>query len=447
LGNTGFTTGLNPIPQCNSCVTNAYCVGNSFNSKCSLWPTTYDHTFANASGSFMSIDGNTTGGATDAWRTTITVAPNTTYKFSFWEKAAFTQIPFNIQMDIRGGSNGPILASKLVAVNQIPTWTNHILIWNSGSNTSITLAIKQLSGTEQRDFGIDDITFCCIDCEDFMTEVMNYGIQSTYVSGNTYTYCVSPNVSTSDIVQWDMNCNGTVDATTNTSCQNFTLTSANSQICATVLHVIKPGDTCRVKVNACLPNVSSKPCVCDSTFFTSVDAGFTWVKNSPFSITFTPVNLLNNCDSVKWTFGNAGATASSVGSASVTYTYPSVIGNYQVCMIVTRTDLNGKVCRKEFCLTINLNGLVSLVEITLPNLTFKPNPATNSVIVTMPPSLNSPKNILRLSTIDGRILKTVSVDSTETIMDLEILPAGLYFISLVDNEGKMLTRPSKLVKQ
>jgi hypothetical protein len=448
-GNTGFTTGLPNGQKCvpASCDEGAYCISNTFSSKCNSWPATFDHTFGSAAGSFMSIDGNTSvNGPVNIWRhsTLIPVNMNTTYKFSFWAKSIYTtaQQVLNVDMAING------TALKAVP-NTLSTtiWKEYTMIWNSGTAITADLAIRQLTPAAFSDFGIDDISFCCVDCEDFMTEVMNYGIQSTLVSGTTYKYCVSPNVSTSDIVQWDMDCNGTVDATTSTPCQNFTLTSANSQICATVLHVIKPGDTCRVKVKACLPNISSKPCVCDSTFFTSVDAGFTWVKNSPFSITFTPVNLLNNCDSVKWTFGNAGATASSIGSASVTYTYPSVIGNYQVCMLVTRTDLNGKVCRKEFCLTININGLVSLVEVSLPNLTFKPNPATNSVIVTMPPSLNSPKNMLRLSTIDGRILKTVSVESTETIMDLEILPAGLYFISLVDNEGKMLTRPSKLVKQ
>jgi photosystem II stability/assembly factor-like uncharacterized protein len=449
LGNDGsFTSALPNGSSCNgTCQVGAYCVSNNFTTKCNTWPSSFDHTYSTSGGSFMSIDGNTSvNGPVNIWRhsTLIPVNMNTTYKFSFWAKSIYTtaQQVLNIDMAING------TALKAVP-NTLSTsiWKEYIMIWNSGSATTADLAIRQLTPAAFSDFGIDDISFCCVDCEDFMTEVMNYGIQSTLVSGNTYKYCVSPNVSTSDIVQWDMDCNGTVDATTSTPCQNFTLTSANSQICATVLHVIKPGDTCRVKVKACLPNISSKPCVCDSTFFTSVDAGFTWVKNSPFSITFTPVNLLNNCDSVKWTFGNAGATASSIGSASVTYTYPSVIGNYQVCMLVTRTDLNGKVCRKEFCLTININGLVSLVEVSLPNLTFKPNPATNSVIVTMPPSLNSPKNMLRLSTIDGRILKTVSVESTETIMDLEILPAGLYFISLVDNEGKMLTRPSKLVKQ
>lgn len=445
-GNDGSFTSLTLNQNCTDGVTGTYWVGNNFTTKCSQWTPSSDHT--SGTGNFLIIDGSTSGTPPfNVWKNAaaIPVTVGTTYKFSFWVKTAFQQPAFDIEMAIEDVSGNPLKFQKLIK----PTlnWTQYSLIWVATTNT-VNLAVKQTNtGTDgKRDFGIDDISFTCVSCEDFMTDVMNFGIQSTFVSGNTYKYCVSPNISSSDIVQWDLDCNGTIDATTNTACQNFTLTGANSQICATVLHVIKPGDTCRVKVNTCLPNVSSKPCVCDSTFNNSVSAGFTWVRTPPFTITFTPVSLLNNCDSVRWTFGNGSATANSVGSASVSYTYPGA-GTYNVCMFVTRTTPAGVVCKREYCFSIKIDGASPVAEIAMPTLNVKPNPTTQSVLITLPEGIQNIEGILKLSTVEGRTLKSMPVRSTETTMDLGILPAGLYFISFYDEKGNLLARPTKLVKQ
>jgi photosystem II stability/assembly factor-like uncharacterized protein len=455
LGNDGsFTTGLPNGQRCipASCDEGAYCIGNTFSSKCSSWPATFDHTFETAAGSFMSIDGNTsTAGAVDIWRTStpLNVSTNTTYKFSFWAKSIYspTQQVLNISRVITGNGAGSVpLIIALPNTLSTTTWKEYTIYWNSGTSTTATLAIQQLLPTAFSDFGIDDISFCCVDCEDFMTDVMNFGIQSTLVSGNTYKYCVSPNVSTSDIVQWDMDCNGSVDFTGNTPCQNFTLTGANSQICATVLHVIKPGDTCRVKVKTCLPNVPTKPCSCDTAIFnSSVNAGFTQTKTPPFTMTFTPVSLLNNCDTVTWLFGN-GQQATSVGSASVTYTYPAA-GTYTVCMLVRRTASDGAVCKRESCVSVKIDGISPIAEIAMPTLNIKPNPTTQSVLVTLPEGIQDIEGILKLSSVEGRILKSMPVRSTEIDMNLGMLPAGVYFISFYDNKDNRLTRPTKLVKQ
>jgi photosystem II stability/assembly factor-like uncharacterized protein len=462
LGNTGFTTQLPNGQRCTPllCEEGSYCIGSNFTNKCSIsaattWPSTFDHTFGTASGSFMSIDGNTTvAGPIEVWKhgTPIPVNANTTYKFSFWAKSVYTptQQVLNLDMAITNPSTGATIVLKPVP-NTLSTtvWKEYSMLWNSGPTppTTVNLAIRQLLPAAFSDFGVDDISFTCVSCEDFMTDVMNFGIQSTLVSGNTYKYCVSPNVSSTDIVQWDMDCNGTVDATTNSACQNFTLTGANSQICATVLHVNKPGDTCRVKVNTCLPNVPTRPCSCDTAIFNpNVSAGFTWVRTPPFTITFTPTGLLNNCDSVRWTFGNGAATANSVGSASISYTYPTA-GTYNVCMFVTRTTPAGVVCRREYCISIRIDGASPVAELAMPTLNVKPNPTTQSALITLPEGVQNIDGILKLSTIEGRTLKSIPIRSTETTMDLGILPAGLYFISFYDEKGNMLTRPTKLVKQ
>ena len=362
LGDTGFTSGL--LAGCtaaSNCNTGYYCVSNNFTNKCNSWPSVFDHTFGNTTGSFMSIDGTTTAaGATEVWRNAaIPVSPNTTYKFSFWLNSVYSTLPvgqsLNLDMFIDGnGSTAnptPIIITPVITqatLGSNSTWKQYSTLWVCPSGvTTVDLAIRQASSGAFRDFGLDDISFTCVSCEDFMTDVMNFGIKSTLVSGTTYKYCVSPNISSSDIVQWDLDCNGSVDATTNSTCQNFTLSGANNQICATVLHINKPGDTCRVKVNTCLPSVSPSP-----------------VK-----------------------------------------------------------------------------------EVTMPILNVKPNPTTQSVLVTLPEGIQNIVGFLKLSTIEGRILKSIPVRSTEIYMELDVLPAGLYFITFYDDKGIMLTQPTKLVKQ
>ncbi len=450
--NIGFTT-LPTNPGCTDANTGTSLVATNFQAKCTGWNNSGDHT--TGSGNFLLIDGVPSGtGPFNVWKSTapIAVTAGTTYIFSFWVKTAFNQPTFNVEMAIENATGVAYASRQGLGVQPLANWTQYSLVWVATTGSSpVTLTIKQTnSGTDgKRDFGIDDIAFSCVDCEDFMTEVMNFGIQSTLVSGNTYKYCVSPNVSPTDIVQWDMDCNGTIDATTSTSCQNFTLTSANSQLCATVLHVIKAGDTCRARVNTCLPNtVPAKACVCDSTFITSVNAGFTWAKTTPYTITFTPLSLLNNCDSIKWTAsGISGFIGSSLGSNSITYTFPSTPGTYQICMLVTRTTPSGTVCKREICLSITLTGTLRAADIEIAGLVVKPNPTTHSASISIPETLNSKANNIRITSLEGRTMHVTVVESLEMTLNLENLPSGMYFLSLYDDKGNRLTRPTKFVKQ
>lgn len=451
-GDDGSFSSPSLAPNCTgACGTGAYCVGDNFKDKCNLWPNSVDHT--TGSGNFMSIDGISGGtGSFEVWRqnTSITVQPNTTYRFKFWVKSVYTfaQQPQLFLGSFIEDANGLSIKSIQHHIRQTsPMWTEYSMVWNSGSNTSVKLVIKQTNSGAFRDFGIDDISFCCVDCADFMTDAMDFGIQGTGVSGNTYKFCLSSNISANDIVKWDLDCNGTIDATTH--CATFTLTPSNTQICATVYHVIKPGDTCRVKLNTCLPDVvNTDSCTCQSPIFENdVKAGFSWVKNPPYTVTFTPYGLLDKCDKVQWSFGNASAQATSVGNASVSYTYPSTPGSYSVCMFVTRTEPNGTICKREFCLLIKLDGTVGLTEVGLSKLTVNPNPTHNSVSISVPNALFNRKHLLRLTTIDGKVVKSMAIESAEMKMDMEMLPAGLYFLYLSDDKGNVLVRPTKVVKQ
>ncbi len=282
-------------------------------------------------------------------------------------------------------------------------------------------------------------------CADFMTDVMNYGIVGTGVIGNTYNFCLSPNISSTDIVQWDLNADGIIDATTN-PCATFTLIPSNFQICATVLHINGNGDTCKVKVNSCLPEVIPiGPCSCDTAIFNKdVRDGFTWIKTSPYDITFTPKSLLNNCDVVTWVFGD-GTNANTIGNASISHTYPSTPKTYTVCMFVTRTDPNGIICKAEFCDTIKLNGMVAINDIETQKLSIKPNPTSDFVHITLSDNLNKNGNQLRLTSIEGKVTKSLLIKSKEININLEFLPPGLYFLQVISN-NKVIT-VEKLIKQ
>lgn len=146
-GNTGFTSGL---PLNCACVANSYCVGANFQVKCPPpgWPNFTDHT--SGSGNFLIVDGNETG-PVDVWRFTTPLVAGNTYCFSFWVASVY-DVPFDLGITV----NGVLLPGAQFTVQQGgPSWTQYTYTWvaTGGSN----VAIRQMSGGQFRDFGLDDI--------------------------------------------------------------------------------------------------------------------------------------------------------------------------------------------------------------------------------------------------------------------------------------------------
>lgn len=92
-------------------------------------------------------------------------------------------------------------------------------------------------------------------------------------------------------------------------------------------------------------------CLCDSTFFAAVGAGFITSGTNPLG--FTPV-ALDTCDKVEWIWGDGSPNSNSVANATVFHTY-SVGGVYFVCMVVTRISIDGQICMYEFCKQIQVS--------------------------------------------------------------------------------------------
>ncbi len=146
LGDVGFTSDLN---QDCACIANSYCVGTNFQSKCSGWPNMADHT--SGSGNFLIMDGNPSL-PVDVWSTTVNLVPGVTHCFSFWAANVYSNT-----FDLGLAVDGLLVPGAVFTVQPGPIWTQFSFSWVASSGNSI--AIRQLTGGGERDFGIDDIEF------------------------------------------------------------------------------------------------------------------------------------------------------------------------------------------------------------------------------------------------------------------------------------------------
>ena len=104
-------------------------------------------------GNMMVVDGSTTSDR-NVWQQTIPVTPNTDYEFSAFAANVVNTSPAELQFKI----NDNVVGSPLdLPLNN--DWNELTTIWNSGSNTSVTLGIVD-NNIEAigNDFALDDIS-------------------------------------------------------------------------------------------------------------------------------------------------------------------------------------------------------------------------------------------------------------------------------------------------
>ncbi len=158
-GNTGFTSNYIPgtggmwgqlsNPGTYAVTTNPNLAHNNFFSF-------GDHT--TGTGSMLVCNGSSQ--ANDVvWNQSITVTPNTNYKFSAWVTSVENIAPGSeamLQFAINGALVGPVFNAPLNA----PQWANFAVNWNSGTNTTaiITIVDQNTLGSAN-DFALDDIFF------------------------------------------------------------------------------------------------------------------------------------------------------------------------------------------------------------------------------------------------------------------------------------------------
>jgi hypothetical protein len=157
-GNTGFTTGytLGDVsgPGTYFIGTNPSTAPGAFND----WCNCPDHTLGK--GKMMIVNGANSD-STPVWEETVSVAPSTSYIFSFW----------GVEVD-HDSSSLPRLSIKIngkpIGVGTIPEksadnggqWQNYQFVWNSGTSRRANLALFDLTtDSTWNDFAIDDISF------------------------------------------------------------------------------------------------------------------------------------------------------------------------------------------------------------------------------------------------------------------------------------------------
>jgi hypothetical protein len=121
------------------------------------WDDFYDHTHGDGDGFYMILNG-TDSGAGPAWSQTVSVTPNSFYKFSGWFATLFNQSPASIEYRVFDGAT-PVATSAFFTPGNTGDWEIHNTIFNSGSATSLSIEIwdtnLQFGGN---DYAIDDIS-------------------------------------------------------------------------------------------------------------------------------------------------------------------------------------------------------------------------------------------------------------------------------------------------
>ena len=75
-----------------------------------------------------------------------------------------------------------------------------------------------------------------------------------------------------------------------------------------------------------------------------VNQGFNWTSANCLEITATPVHDFDeNCDEVRWNWGDGSPVETAAGNTPISHTYPAP-GLYVICMEVVRYDSDGSIC-------------------------------------------------------------------------------------------------------
>ena len=154
LGNTGFSSQYNFANP--NTTEGEYFVGTNPQAwNGSVSPCT-DHT--TGTGNMMLVKGSPIINV-NVWTQAVAVTPNTNYAFSTWVQALYNPNPAQLSFSINGGTLGSLITASLPTC----TWNQFYTTWNSGSNTTATIAIVNKNTFVQgNDFALDDISFSSV---------------------------------------------------------------------------------------------------------------------------------------------------------------------------------------------------------------------------------------------------------------------------------------------
>lgn len=154
-GSTGFSSEY--IEDCNSPNDGEYCVSQPTDWSLIFagWDAVPTNSVDEVGGVVMHVNGDVVANK-KVWCQTISVKPNTSYKFSTFITSIISQNPAQLQFSINGQNIG-----QLITAGTVPgDWDLFFEIWNSGNNSQAEICIvNQNTISNGNDFVLDAISF------------------------------------------------------------------------------------------------------------------------------------------------------------------------------------------------------------------------------------------------------------------------------------------------
>ncbi|MFT6782439.1 MAG: PKD repeat protein [Saprospiraceae bacterium] len=174
----------------------------------------------------------------------------------------------------------------------------------------------------------------------------------------------------------------------------------------------------------------SVSCECGPAFENMVELGMTCqVGANDLIYTFAPIGNFGDCDKVIWNWVKEQTSNMTVGSASITHTFPA-FGEYIVCMTIIRTQANGKQCKMEVCKDINVfpNGFIQTY----------PNPVTNELFIGIEYMEVEQMANIQLIDANNRVLyKSQQMVSDQIVpsIDVTVFHTGVYTLRITIDDN------------
>jgi hypothetical protein len=163
------------------------------------------------------------------------------------------------------------------------------------------------------------------------------------------------------------------------------------------------------------------PCGCTSAPTSNFSFGY-----SGKAVQFTYNGSTAQVDSVVWSFGDGQKqTVKSGFTAPITHTY-TTSGTYNVCAAVYAYCGTATICKNVTATGAGAVGSLS----ALGNIRVYPNPASTYIFIE-----GAKGSVATITNNIGQRAMQFSISAEKDVIDISILPAGMYILQLTDAKG------------
>jgi len=205
-----------------------------------------DHTTGGTTpvGNQMVINGATSANVT-IWSQTLPVKPNSTYQFSYWLQSVVNTNASQLQTFANGQPLGGVFTAS-IPDPFVRNWTKYYYNWNSGSNTSVVIDIRNQNIVPNgNDFSLDDIDLRVVQQVTSSINVTALPAAAVTITASTGTNIISgtnvefsattANGGNNPTYVWKVTNGTTTTSYPSTSNSKFSYTPANGDIISCVM--------------------------------------------------------------------------------------------------------------------------------------------------------------------------------------------------------------------